>query len=129
MPRWCECYRDIEWIRNMFLLPVPFRFRLYPRTLHRCSRLVTATVIFNPFPDTMTSTFTCTCVSKMDYNFQAKFRYNENYVAWKYRPYFRVLYNLFTTQMKYLYNFVTHTSEKIFNQNFTLLSWIDLIIT
>lgn len=29
---------------------------------------------------------------------------------------FRALYDLFATQMKYLYNFVTHTSEKIFNR-------------
>jgi len=92
----------------------------------RHSRLVTAAVIFNPFPDTM---ITSTCVSKMDYNIQAKFRYNKNCVAWKYWSY-PTRFTIFYYDANEMFHGVY---EKYNNFNLILhicsiLNWFDRLI-
>jgi len=51
----------------------------------------------------------------MDYNFQAKFCYNENYVAWKYWSYPALNFFFFTAQIK------CYTNEKYFQSSLALL--------
>jgi hypothetical protein len=90
----------------VILLLVPFKFRLYPRTLHRCSRLVTGllSLILSLFPDALTTSRCARILPGISLNTyrefsipfnsvhfgwiitSKRFRYDENYAARKYRP-------------------------------------------